>query len=78
MWDSAIRKNIIQKISQQKYSFTTSTGDQVEFSRKSFNELLKEESFITELKLALAEAYIITTKTVSSEDISYADAGEDG
>lgn len=77
IWDAAIRKNVFEKVTQQKYSLTTSSGDKVEFTRKTFNELIKEESFLNEVKYALAEAYIITGKTLSAEDVSYEDAEEE-
>jgi len=78
MWDSAIRKNVFKKVNQQKYSLETSSGEVIEFSRKLFADLVKDENFLMEVKLGLAEAYLITSKTVTAEDISYEDAGEDG
>jgi hypothetical protein len=78
MWDAGIRKNIFQKVTNQKYSMTTSSGEVLEFTRKAFGDLIKDENFSFEVKLALAEAYLITSKTVSAEDVSYEDAGEDG
>ncbi len=77
MWDSAIRKGVFEKITQQKYALKTSTGEKVEFTRKAFNELIKEDSFLNEVKYALAESYIITAKNISAEDISYEDVDED-
>ena len=78
MWDSAIRKAVFEKVTQQKYSFITSTDEKLEFTRKAFAELIKEENFLHEVKVALAAAYIITSKNVSSEDVTYDAAGEDG
>jgi len=79
MWNSGIQKGVLKKITTQKYSFKMSTGDVLEFTHKSFSKLIDEdENFETEIKLALAAAYIITTKNVSVEDITYDDAGEDG
>jgi len=80
MWDSAIRKGVFKKITgSTKYTFVSSTGDPLEFTRKTFNALIKDdESFRDEVKLVLANRYIITTKNVSAEDITYDDAGEDG
>lgn len=79
MWTSGIQKSVFKPVTAQKYSFKTSTGDVLEFTHKSFSKLIDEDpNFLQEVKLALAEAYIITTKSVSSEDISYEDAGEDG
>jgi hypothetical protein len=78
MWDAGIRKNIFQKITTQKYSMVTSSGETIEFTRRAFGDLIKEDSFRMEVELALAEAYLITSKTVSAEDVSYEDAGEDG
>ena len=78
MWDAAIRKNIFKKETAQKYSFVPSTGEPLVFTRKKFVELLEEESFTIEVKTALAEAYIITQKNVSADNVTYEEAGEDG
>lgn len=79
MWDSGIRKNVLKKITQQKYSFKMSTGDVLEFTHKAFSKLIDEdENFTNEIKQALAKAYIITQKNISAKDITLEDAGEDG
>jgi len=79
MWTSGIQKGVFKNVTKQKYSFKTSNGDVLEFTHKSFAKLINEdENFLDEIKLALAAAYIITTKNVTAEDITYDDAGEDG
>lgn len=79
MWDSGIRKGVLTKLTAQKYSFKMSTGDVLEFTHKTFSKLISEDdNFLHEVKVALAAAYIITTKNVSAEDITFDDAGEDG
>jgi len=78
MWDSAIRKGIFTKVTAQKYSFKTSVGEELEFTRKAFNDLIEDENFSSEIKLALANSFIITSKSSSSEDVIFEDVGEDG
>jgi len=78
MWDAGIRKNIFRKITTQKYGFTPSTGKEMEFTRKAFIKLMDEENFLHEVKVALAAAYIITTKNVSEDEITFDEPGEDG
>lgn len=79
MWDSAIRKGIFKKVNAQKYSMTSSSGEEIEFSRKNFDKLIEDENFALEVKAALANSYIITSKTITAEDMIYDDesAGED-
>lgn len=79
MWNFGIQKGVLKGVTKLKYSFKMSTGDVLEFTHKSFSKLISEdENFEKEIKSALADAYIITTKNVSAEEITIEDAGEDG
>lgn len=69
MFDAAITAEIFTKASAQKYAFTyPSTGEKIEFTKKMYSELYEEEAFLSEMKKALAQAYIITAQSISSPD----------
>lgn len=70
IWDSAVRVDVIKKCGGQTYKFVSpSTGTDVEFTKRKFLSLWKEEVFQRELKEALAKAYIIGPKSFGDEDI---------
>lgn len=77
MWESAVKANVFERVNNLKYKMKTSTGDYVEFTKKTYPDLVKEESFLKELKIALANAYIVTERSMSSEDVSIEDAEDD-
>lgn len=77
MFDSAIRANIFTKVTQQKFEFKPSSGDPIQFTRKTYNDLIKEEAFSDEVKLALANSYVITSRNISAEDIVEEDSNGD-
>ena len=68
LWEAGITSGLFTKITAQKYGFTTSTNDKLEFTRKAFNELVKEESFYDELNISLGKKYIITSENAPSLD----------
>lgn len=78
MWDGGIRSEVLKKVSAQKYMFTYSSGEQVEFTKKVFKNLVDEdENFVNEFKDALAKSYIITSDNLLESEIIIEDAPDD-
>lgn len=80
MMDAGIRKGVFKKKNNVTFTFTPiDSNTPIEFSRKKFPALMEEDAFAREVKIALAEAYVITQKNISAEEVTYDDAdGEEG
>lgn len=74
IWDSAVTADVIKKVNNVTYKFKSiTTGKDIEFSKKKFLSLWKEEVFQNELKEALAAAYIIGPNSLDDEGITITD-----
>lgn len=58
-WESGITSGKFNKITAQKYGFKTSDGEELEFTKRAFNDLLKDEKFYNEVVKLLESFYII-------------------
>jgi recombination protein RecA len=79
LFAAAEKVEIITNKTSQTYQFTfPSTGEVVEFTRKTFVKMFEEETFRSELEKSISNAYIITADNIS-DIASIEDAeGEDG
>lgn len=74
---TCVDSGIIEKVSAQKYSFKLSSGKDVEFTKKKFEELLQDEVIYEEINNAILDRFIITGSDYSGDvEISEPDEGE--
>jgi len=59
LWEAGITSGLFNKISAQKYGFITSEGEELEFTKKVFNDLVKDKNFYNEVVRLLEGYYII-------------------
>jgi len=62
LWEAGITSGVFKKVTAMKQSFETADGKTVEFTKKSFADLIEDKNFYEELIDALAGFYIITPK----------------
>lgn len=68
LWDEGLRNGFLKKVTMQKCSFTyPSTGETVEFTKRAFKDLLKDEGFKKEINKSIDKHYIITGKLTKKE-----------
>ena len=80
LWEAGITSGILKNETAQKKKFTSSTGEEIIFTRKAFTNLIEEPEFYKEYMKLLTKYYIITPENAPDLETAIKEdaTGEEG